>query len=349
MRTPHTELPDIFDDVTVGITLHDPETGAVVDVNPRLEQLYGYPRDELRTMRVEDYTAPSTEYTQEEAVNRIRAAADGEPQRFEWQIERANGEFRWVQVHLNDTTIDNEPFVIAEITDITKYKDDQQRLQLLSRIVRHNLRNEMNVIAGYASLLRDAIENETLADAIDTVIDTANSVGTLSKSVSQLEQITSADTTDRYSVKLNEIAQSLVEEAIEEYPAADITVEESEDVSVVATKGLEYAIEHGIKNAVEHNDHETPSVTVRVTENTEHEMGMLQIRDNGPVIPDMETEILSDTAQPSSTYHGSGVGLWVMQWCLNSLGGELQFEKREPQGNIVSMLLPKAETPEEHR
>ncbi|WP_425494358.1 PAS domain S-box protein [Natronoglomus mannanivorans] len=35
-------LSKSFDDLKVGIILYDPETGAILDANTSLEQLYGY-------------------------------------------------------------------------------------------------------------------------------------------------------------------------------------------------------------------------------------------------------------------------------------------------------------------
>jgi len=63
MREPAgTRLPVIFDDLDVGINLHDPTTNEILDANARLEELYGYSADVLRTMGVGDYTAPSTKF-----------------------------------------------------------------------------------------------------------------------------------------------------------------------------------------------------------------------------------------------------------------------------------------------
>ena len=58
---------------------------------------------------------------------------------------------------------------------------------------------------------------------------------------------------------------------------------------------------------------------------------------------EIETDVLDDETEISSTYHGSGVGLWVMQWAVNSLGGDLSFEENSPRGNLVQIALPKAE------
>ena len=55
-------LPEIFDDLDIGINLHDPDDEQILDANDRLTELYGYSVAELRTMKVGDYTAPSTRF-----------------------------------------------------------------------------------------------------------------------------------------------------------------------------------------------------------------------------------------------------------------------------------------------
>ncbi|MFW6321416.1 MAG: PAS domain S-box protein, partial [Halohasta sp.] len=119
----------VFDDLEVGITLHDPETGEIVGVNSRLEELYGYSEAELRELTIADYSAVDAGFTQERAERLIRAAAEGEPQSFEWQIERPDGERRWVRVRLALTELDGEAHVIAEIQDIS---DRKQREAVLA-------------------------------------------------------------------------------------------------------------------------------------------------------------------------------------------------------------------------
>ncbi len=334
-------LPSMFDDLNVGITVHDPITGDILDVNERLEELYGYPAEELRQMDVEEYTAPSTRFTQQKAVERIRAAGEGDPQRFEWQIERADGDVRWVRVELHASRLDGKAVVIAEIYDITEYRKREQRLQLLSRIVRHNLRNKMTVVQGHAEQLKATLEEEPGGN-IEKILDTAVDVGCLSESVSQIEQIASTDTTARSSTCLASVARAAVEDARSEYPEANLAADVREDVTVVADSGVDYALSQAIENAVVHNTNETPTVTVRVTSDSGDDRGVIQVVDDGPPIPTVETDVLGEDVETSSTYHGTGVGLWVMQWCVSSLGGELTFEERESGGNVVSIALPKA-------
>jgi PAS domain S-box-containing protein len=336
--TSAAKLPLSFDDLNVGITLHEPETGAILDVNTRIEELYGYSRSELCEMDVGDYTASSTRFSQDEALRRIRAAADGDEQIFEWQIERVTGELIWVNVTLTPTVIDESSWVLAEIRDITEYKARERRLQLLNRVVRHNLRNETNVLMGYADHLRSAIEDETLEEEVETVLDIATEIGALSDSIRQVEQIAEPDATERSPTDLREIVEEAITEIQSEYPEVELTVDIQSRVIVNADRGLHYAVMQALDNAIVHNDTEVPTVTVVVTETADH--GEIKVIDTGPAIPDIEVEVLKDAVTTSTTYHGSGVGLWVMQWCVDALGGELFFEENDPRGNIVRFLLP---------
>ncbi|QLG48714.1 ATP-binding protein [Natrinema halophilum] len=339
-------LPSVLRDLNTGITLHEIETGAILDVNEAVEELYGYSTAELRTMAVEDFTAPSTKYTQEEAIRRIQAAGSGDPQSFEWQIERSNGEYRWASVDLTPTTIDDGKYVIAEVCDITVYRTREQLLRLLNRVIRHNLRNEMNILMGYADRIKSAIENNDLREEVETIESIASEVGRLSESIHEIEHIVEPAATERQRTNLQTVVQNRAGEIEAEYPAVDLTVDAPSSIWVTADKGLQYALDHALDNAITHNDLETPTVRVTVTDDPENDRGVVQIADDGPPIPDIETDVLDTEADVHSTYHGSGVGLWVMKWCVDSLGGQLTFEENTPRGNIVRISLPKENPPE---
>lgn len=339
-------IPAVFDDLQTGITIHDPETGAILDVNERMAELYGYSVEQLRKMEVSDYSADTSEYTQEEAIRRIRQAAAGEPQIFEWHVKRANGELRWVRVHLVDTTIDGTDCVLAEIQDITDSKARERRLRLLYRVLRHNLRNEMTLIMGHAEYLASDADSEAVKDQVEEIRKVARAVGDLSESIRQIEEISEHDATQRSPTNVADIVRDVIADAREKHPDADLRLEEGTDGWVNADEGLRYAIEHAVRNAVQHNDRETPTVTATVTTDDAGHV-TVEIADDGPAIPQLELEALSLEFEPTSTAHGTGVGLWVMRWCIDSLGGELRFEDNTPRGNVVEFVLPRTEPPNE--
>jgi len=345
-RSQGLSLPAAFDDLDIGIVLRDPETGAALDVNDRIEELYGYSRAELLEMEIEEFTAPSTKFSQDEAVNRLCAAAAGESQVFEWRIERPTGELVWIRVRLNRTTIDGATCIIAEVREITEYKARERRLRLLNRVVRHNLRNETNVLMGYADRLKQAIKEKTLEEEVETILEIASEIGTLSDSIRQIEEIATPDATQRSPTDIGELVQEIVAEVRADDTAAEITVDVQADVCVNADTGLRHAISHAIDNAIEHNDRDVPSVEVSVAIDSDTEQAEVVVSDHGPAIQDVEINVLKEDVTASTTYHGSGVGLWVMQWCVDSLGGELVFEENTPRGNVVRFLLPQIDRSE---
>ncbi|WP_241429969.1 ATP-binding protein [Halorubrum lipolyticum] len=86
-------------------------------------------------------------------------------------------------------------------------------------------------------------------------------------------------------------------------------------------------------------------MTVSVVDVEANAQGAVRIADDGPPIPETEIDVLQEDVETSSTFHGTGVGLWVMQWGVESLGGVLSFEETAPRGNVVSISLPKATEP----
>lgn len=72
------------------------------------------------------------------------------------------------------------------------------------------------------------------------------------------------------------------------------------------------------------------------------ETGTVRIVDRNPAIPEMEREVLRGDSEIGPLFHGSGLGLWLVNHIVRDADGFLQFEENEPHGNIVAMHLPSA-------
>lgn len=69
------------------------------------------------------------------------------------------------------------------------------------------------------------------------------------------------------------------------------------------------------------------------------------VLDANSLIPPEEIAALFSPTVTTNTSHGSGIGLFVMKWCVESLGGEVSFESRDARGNTVCLLLPSKQLP----
>jgi len=339
-------LPDELQDLQIGIVIHDPGTGAMLDANRRLEGLYGYTAAELRELTVEEISANTYSHTQAAAQRRISAAAEGTPQAFEWRIKRVDGELRWVSVHLTRITIDGRPYVLGEIADITEYKHNDRRMHLFYRLLRHNLRNDLNVITGFAGQVESLTDSETVEAAAGKIGTAARDLCRVSESVKQIESTITRQQASWQRRPAAAVVSAIVE-AFEPAAAADhIEIEERTEMWIAVGEAFKHALTHAIENAIVHADCPEPSVRIVVGESPNTGRAEIRVEDEGPSIPRMEIEALDEYTETTATSHGSGVGLFVMKWCIESLGGELKIERRGDRGNTVYFYLPPKAPPD---
>lgn len=334
------KLPTAFDNLHVGIALHDPNTGRIVDANERLERLYGYTTAALREMDITVVSANTYGDTQQEITRRIQATVDTSPQTFEWRIKPKSGRLRWVEMTLSTFPQNGRTYVLAEVTDSTDHKHNDRRVSLLQRVLRHNLRNEINVITGFAGELVDAAATtpvETCAEKIDT---SARNLSRVAESVKQIEATITSEATTRTRRSAKAAVENIATDVRATHPTATITVVEAPPLWVDVDKTFDYAIRHAIENGIEHADCEAPTVNVTIGESPNTGRVEIQIDDDAPSIPPMELSALDDQQVTTTTYHGSGCGLFVMKWCIESLGGELRIEPATDRGNSVYFYLP---------
>jgi PAS domain S-box-containing protein len=123
-----TNYRAIFNTVNDAIFIHDPETGAIQDVNFKMCEMYGYTPEEMRRLNIESVSAGYPPYTQTEALRWIRRATRSGPQLFEWLARHKNGTLFWVEVNLKHAVIGGSDRLLAVVRDITDRKKVEELL-----------------------------------------------------------------------------------------------------------------------------------------------------------------------------------------------------------------------------
>ena len=119
----------IFDSANDMIVVHDSETGRPLDVNERVVEAFGWTREEYLRLDVEDWSHGKAPYSQKEALERIRKAANGDPQLFEWLCKDKKGRRFWVEVNLRLASIAGRNRVLAIVRDVTERKRVENELR----------------------------------------------------------------------------------------------------------------------------------------------------------------------------------------------------------------------------
>jgi len=217
--------------------------------------------------------------------------------------------------------------VMREVTDL---KEHEQRLSVTNRVLRHNIRNELNVVLGQAESLDARLPGEHAE--LDWICEAATRLNDASEKARYIQSSMQLDRESLTAVDIVPVVESVVDRHRERAPDAEITLKAPDSLAVRATdpEPLEVAVDNVVENAVEHNDREpTVEVTVRATEEV-----TVRIADDGPGIPEAERKVILDGAE-TQLEHASGLGLWLVYWLVTAVDGSVTFEDNEPRGTVA--------------
>lgn len=211
------------------------------------------------------------------------------------------------------------------LQDITRARRREQRLAVLNRVLRHNLRNEMTVVDGFAERIAASTDDEHIEEWASTIGDAGSNLLSMGETVRDFERA-GGDDPDTRPVSVEGFFEGLLADARDAYPAATVEFDGeflAETTLVTDPDVLRVVLWNLIENAIEHNPSDDPVVRIR----TDIVEGRLRITvaDDGPGIPEMELTPIR-TGSESDLEHASGIGLWVVRWGVEALGGRLAFE-----------------------
>ncbi len=128
-RVSEASYQAIFEAAEDAIFVHDWDTGALVDVNPKACALFGYSAEEMKRITVGEISSGEHPYTQAEALQRIQEAKAGGPVRFEWHRKNRDGSLHWDEVCLKPAVIAGKPRVLAFTREVTERKRAEDALR----------------------------------------------------------------------------------------------------------------------------------------------------------------------------------------------------------------------------
>ena len=136
LRESEKRFRTIFDSMNDVILIQDLDTGAILDVNQRFTDMYGYQYpDDARALTFGDLSAGSDTYNQRAALRMIRRVRRNGPQVFEWYARRKNGTLFWVDVNMRVAYLDEDhPRLIVMVRDIDQRKRNEQVQVAIYRI-----------------------------------------------------------------------------------------------------------------------------------------------------------------------------------------------------------------------
>lgn len=333
------QMKNSVDKAPIGITLSDPaqEDNPLIYVNDGFVDLTGYSREEVigrncRFLQGKD--------TNRETVATLRQKISAtEPVSVTILNYRADGTPFWNRLEIAPIYKDDGSVVnyIGFQQDVTDLMERRRQLEILDRYLRHNIRNKMNVIDGLAELIQQEGEGQ-IVEYAETIDETSSTLlGNMEKE-REITKLLQADS-EPSTTEVMSVLQSIVAEYTRRYPTAAVSLAGPDAVSVHTVPELSTAVAELVRNAIVHNDSESPTVEITVEPGVESVA--LHVEDDGPGIPAMEVDVLTDADAETAVNHGQGLGLWLVYLIVNRSGGSIAFAERESGGSVVTVEVPR--------
>jgi len=236
--------------------------------------------------------------------------------------------------------------VLRDVTDRRRYEDrleeQSTQLELLNRLLRHDINNDMTVVRGMIETAVREIDDPEAAERLETALSASAEVTELTRAARDLMRTMLEDTGELSPVALAPVLRQELADIRDAREGATIRVEGNlPDVRVIADDFLASTFRNLLRNAVQHNDKDTPEVTVSAT--VEGDSVRVTVTDNGPGISPGQREQIFGKHSKGLASTGTGIGLYLVDSLVDNYGGTVAVDDREDdEGTVFTVTLRRA-------
>lgn len=330
-----SEIAAVSDDV---LWMFSGDWSELLFVNSAYEEIYGRPVEELEESpeRFLEAVHPDDVPAVTDAMSSLSA---GHSVDMEYRVnpDREYNVWVWVQAHA--IVADGEVVRIAGFSrDVTNRRRRERQLAVMDNLLRHNLRNELNVILGTTELIEEAVpetseETAVIRQAGEQLLRSAEKqreiIDLLNDRSPGLEQL-----------ELRTLVEQSASRLRTSYPECTIDVAGADSVQARASAELPLAVFELLENVVQHCGEGSPRIRVSIRETRTH--ATIIVEDDLPPIPEIESNVLRGDHDTDAIYHSSGLGFWLVYWTVELSNGDITVQSEEDRGNRITLSLPLA-------
>jgi len=217
----------------------------------------------------------------------------------------------------------------------------------MNRVLDHNLRNKMNLLAGYADLLRSDLDDPDALKSVEVIAETTDDLMRIATAARKIDHTLSAPRRRRRA------------------PGCAAGSRNSRAGCAIGTRGDDHPLtppgrlaRHDGRRAAD-GDRGGSGERDQTQRQPEPRRGRsrratiagwlaVEITDNGPGIPDHETRVLDRGETPLT--HADRLGIWLIYWVVSKAGGEFSVDTsaegdHAPTGRAREPLISRRRPP----
>ena len=359
LRESEAQLRTMFEEAAIGIALVD-MTGIPIKINPALQRMLGYTKEELSSIALTEYIHPDDATANAGPFQEIMAGARDE-YHVEKRYTRRDGRSIWGRqtVSAVKDSEGNPLFAIAMIEDITERKvveeeksRIEQQLQLTGRLaavgelaagVAHELNNPLAAVQAYAQFLSSRKDlDETIRDDVEIIYKEAQRA---SRITSNLLSFARRHKPEKTFVSVNDIIEKSLELNAYRMRVNNIVVETKLDPKLPMTMVDFHQIQQVCINLITNAEQAMTEAhgRGRLTIGTRqvHDMIEAYFTDDGPGVSNEDlTRIFDPFFTTKDVGNGTGLGLSICFGIVHEHGGRLYATSDIGEGSTFVLELP---------
>jgi PAS domain S-box-containing protein len=367
LRKSEQRYRSLFEDNHAVMLLINPESRAIADANPAACAWYGWSREEMLAMRIDQINTLSSAAVRAE-MESARAKRRGV---FSFKHRRADGTIRDVEVYSGPIELQGKTLLYSVVHDITARKQAEAEIQRLNaelaeRVVSrtaqltavtkeleafaysasHDLRAPLRVIDGFSAMvLEDAggVLGPEDVRHLQRVREAAQRMSRLIDDLLGLSRLARRELI-RERVDVSALARKVADELRSEHEARVVELVIAPDMAADADpRLLRVILRNLLDNAWKFTaKHEAARAEVGVTD-ADGERAFF-VRDDGAGFDPEHAEHLFGAFQRLHTaveFEGDGIGLAMVQRLVNRHGGRAWAEGQVEKGATFFFTLPR--------
>lgn len=234
--------------------------------------------------------------------------------------------------------------ISRRFTSLAQTLDQREsQLSVFNRVFRHNLRNDMSVVLLSAErILADDDLPDDLRGAARRIERRADSFMATSERAREIHERLLLSGGDPGTLDLAASVESVGADLRAEFPRATVVTDTPSPLVVPGVDVVPLLLTELGRNALAHNDRPPADRRVEFAVTRRDDHAAVAVSDNGDGLPAIERDLLVGDRVETPTAHGSGLGMWLVKWFVESLSGDIEVSCRDGGETTVTVLLPLA-------
>jgi len=222
--------------------------------------------------------------------------------------------------------------VLETAYDLTTARDAidrrEQRVGVLNRVLRHNLRNDLNVVQSHVEMIQAASESDDVQASTETILDATERLMTIAEGAKRIEELVGKEGNLRVPVDLSRAIDDAAARVRDRHSDIAIVNGVNEPTWVESSEELDFALAELFETLASMSSAETKVVADIDADCSTTLRRCLSVQCEGADLPTSEIQALAQGTETQLS-HGSGLGLWLVNWTVELSGGSLSFQTTE--------------------